>query len=78
MINVKNKKLLKAFGIKIRELRLAKHLSQEKLANLADIPLSQIGRIERGEINSTISTGYTLANALDIEMSELYKLSLKK
>jgi transcriptional regulator with XRE-family HTH domain len=78
VINVKNKKLLKAFGARIRELRWAKGLSQEKLANLADIPLSQIGRIERGEINSTISTGYALANALDINMPELYRITIKK
>jgi DNA-binding XRE family transcriptional regulator len=53
-------------------------LSQENLANLADVPLSQIGRIERGEINSTISTGYALAKALEIEFHDLYKISLKK
>jgi transcriptional regulator with XRE-family HTH domain len=78
VINVKNKPLLKAFGARIREFRLSKDLSQENLANLADVPLSQIGRIERGEINSTISTGYALAKALEIEFHELYKISLKK
>ncbi len=78
MINVKNKQLLKSFGAKVRELRLARDLSQETLANMADIPLSQIGRIERGEINSTISTGFALAKALEIELYELYKIMLKK
>ncbi len=72
MINVKNKKLLKAFGLRLKALRLARNLSQEQLANLDDIPLSQIGRIERGEINSTISTGFALAVALEIELNELY------
>jgi transcriptional regulator with XRE-family HTH domain len=78
VINVKNKNLLKAFGARLRELRLAKDLSQEGLANLADIPLSQIGRIERGEVNSTISTGYALSKALGMELNELYKVALKK
>jgi transcriptional regulator with XRE-family HTH domain len=77
VINVKNKKLLKAFGHRLRAFRLAKGLSQEKLANLADIPLSQIGRIERGEINSTISTGYALAVAFKIELYELYNFQAK-
>ena len=78
MINVKNKKLIKAFGNKVRELRLSKELSQEGLANIADIPLSQIGRIERGEINPTISTIYTLSIALDITLSELVILDIPK
>ena len=72
MINVTDKKLLKAFGIRIRELRLSQHLSQEKLANLADIPLSQVGRIERGEINASISTSNAIAKALKMELYELF------
>ncbi len=54
MINVKNKEFIKAFGANLRQLRLDRNLSQEKLSYLADIPLSQIGRIERGEINTTL------------------------
>jgi len=72
VIKVKNKRLLKVFGLRVRELRMAKQLSQEKLANLADIPLSQIGRIERGEINATISTSEVIAHALGMELHQLF------
>ena len=71
MIKVKDKKLLKIFGLRIRELRLERKYSQEQLANFAEIPLSQVGRIERGEINPTISTINVLALAFEIPLHEL-------
>ncbi len=74
MINVKDEELLKKFGNNIRLLRKSAGLTQEELANDADISLSQIGRIERGEINSTISTAYVLSKALKVDLSELFKL----
>ncbi len=46
-------------------------MSQEDLANEADIPLSQIGRIERGETNPTVSTLFVIAQALKISLPEL-------
>lgn len=77
MINVKNKALIKAIGIKIRELRIKNKLSQEDLSNEADVPLSQIGRIERGENNPTVSTLYVIAKALDIDLKVLVDVKLK-
>ncbi len=73
MINVKNKKFISAFGENLKRLRNEAGLSQENLANDADIPLSQIGRIERGEVNTTISTVYVLAIALKVEITDLFK-----
>lgn len=72
MIKIKNYEAIKAFGQRVRNLRTSKKLSQEELANLAEIPLSQVGRIERGEVNVTISTIYALANALENPISELF------
>ena len=78
MINVKNKALVKAVGTRIRELRILRGFSQEELANEADVPLSQIGRIERGENNPTISTLYVLAQALQVDIKDLLDIKLKK
>ncbi|SKD08426.1 Helix-turn-helix [Chitinophaga ginsengisegetis] len=78
MINVKNIALVKALGARIRELRLQRDMSQEDLANEADIPLSQIGRIERGENNPTISSLYVIAIALNVDLKQLVDLKLKK
>jgi len=52
-------------GRRIRELRMLRGLSQEQLGNLAGIAVSQVGRIERGEINTTLSTLVIIARALD-------------
>jgi transcriptional regulator with XRE-family HTH domain len=71
VINIKNKKAIKAFGENLKSLRLAKGLSQEELANYADIPINQVGRIERAEVNTTISTVYALAQALGISAKDL-------
>ncbi len=73
MINITDEALLKAFGKNLRKLREERGLSQEALANDADIPINQVGRIERGEINTTISTANAIAKALKIELSELFR-----
>jgi transcriptional regulator with XRE-family HTH domain len=78
VINVKNKGLIKAIGNKIRDLRTQKGISQEDLANEADVPLSQIGRIERGENNPTVSTLYVIAKALNVELKNLVDVKLGK
>lgn len=62
---IRDNSYIKAFGYHLRELRTKKELSQEELAYSADIPISQIGRIERGEVNTTISTINALAKALN-------------
>ena len=76
MINIKNKKLVIAIGERIRNLRIQQKMSQEELANEADVPLSQIGRIERGETNPTISTLYVIAQALQLTLKDIVEISL--
>ncbi|KQC01296.1 hypothetical protein AQF98_08375 [Pedobacter sp. Hv1] len=71
---MKNDKAIKAFGQRVRDLRNSLLLSQEQLANSADIPLSQVGRIERGEVNVTISTIYALSKALNTPIDKLLPL----
>ena len=78
VISIKNKGLVKVLGERIREFRIRAGFSQEELANEADIPLSQIGRIERGEINSTISSLYVIAQALGIDLKTLLDFKIKK
>lgn len=72
MINVKNKALIKALGKRIKDLRKTRGLSQEGLSYEADIPLSQVGRIERGEINPTVSTLAAIALALGADLKGLF------
>ena len=53
-------------------------LSQRQLGIKSNIDSSQIGRIERGEQNTTLSTILTLANALGKTPDELLKFSFSK
>ena len=68
----KNDNLQKKFGAKLAYVRKSKKLSQMKLAEIVDMNFNYIGQIERGEANVTIQTMANLANALDIEMKELF------
>lgn len=64
---------LKAFGERVRQLRQAKSLSQEQLAELAGLHRNYIGGIERGERNISLLNILRLAKALDITPSQLLK-----
>lgn len=62
---------LVALGEAIRRIRLSKDISQEKLALLAEVDRSYVGRVERGDNNVAVLTLSRLAGALDISISEL-------
>ena len=63
--------LLVALGQAIRHIRLDKGVSQEKLALLAEVDRSYVGRVERGDNNVAILTLARLAKALEISMQDL-------
>lgn len=58
-------------GEAIRRVRQSKNISQEKLALLAEVDRSYVGRVERGDNNAAILTLSKLAKALDISLTEL-------
>lgn len=72
IMKIEEKKFAKNFGEKIREIRIKNKLSQEMLANDANIPINQVGRIERAEIYTSINTIFKLANALHISVKDLF------
>jgi len=51
---------------------MSQGISQQKLANQIGIEFSQVGRIERGVINTSISTVYEIAKGLGISPHELF------
>ncbi|AWM13892.1 XRE family transcriptional regulator [Flavobacterium sediminis] len=65
--------ILKLFGKNLRKLRESKGLTQEQLANELGLEISQISRIERGVINTSIYTLYQISSFLNIDMNELFK-----
>jgi transcriptional regulator with XRE-family HTH domain len=62
---------LAAIGRAIREMRLAKGLSQEALADLAEIDRSYMGGIERGQHNVAMINLLKIAGALGATLREL-------
>lgn len=58
-------------GNKIREIRQSKGLSQEQLAEIAEVHRTYIGMIERAEKNITLVSLEKIAKALDIGIGEL-------
>ena len=67
---MKEKTVLQKFAKRMRELRKMKKMSQEKLAEKADVSLTFVGYLERAEKNPTLTTLGKIAKALDISLSE--------
>lgn len=61
------------FGLRLRELRKQRNISQEKLALLSEIARSYLGEVERGKRNIALINIYKLAKTLEVEPSELLK-----
>ncbi len=73
MINTNNSPITVSFGIKIRELRKARGLSQESLADLAELDRSYIGGVERGDRNISLINIQKISIALNVNIVELFK-----
>ncbi len=63
-----------ALGKTVLKYRIKTKISQETLAEKADIHPNYVGRIERGECAPTVETLLKIAKALDVRP---YKLFLK-
>lgn len=58
-------------GKNLRKIREDSNLTQEALSHKAEIPRSQVARIERGEGNPTISTLKRIADILGVGVAHL-------
>jgi transcriptional regulator with XRE-family HTH domain len=68
----RNDDFLKKIGDRVRELRLAKGLTQMDLAfKCNEMDYSQINRVELGKVNFSVSYLSLIAQALDIQPKEL-------
>lgn len=61
----------KTLGLRVRKFREARGITQEELAYLANTQTSHISRIELGNNNTTIDVAHRIAQALQIDLSEL-------
>jgi len=66
------KQILIKFGNRVREERMKLHLSQEKLAEKADVHRTYIGMIERAEKNITLGNIKKVVDALGLKLSDFF------
>lgn len=63
---------LEKFGARLKQLRKQRGITQAQLGFEANIEISQISRIERGLINTTIMNAQTIAKVLEIPIKDLF------
>ncbi len=68
------KTIEKQFGERVRELRLARELSQEDLAFKSSVHRTYLGGIERGERNPSLRNITAIAKALNVTLAQLFTL----
>ena len=60
-------------GKRIVEIRTQKNISQQELASKCNFEKSNMSRLEKGNVNATLSTLEKVCDALQIEYIELFK-----
>jgi len=62
---------LKKFGASVRRERISRGITQEKLAELVDLNIRTIQKIEAGKINVLVTTAMRIQRALDCAWGRL-------
>jgi transcriptional regulator with XRE-family HTH domain len=68
----KRKEWRRAFGERVRRLRLPTGMSQEALAARSGLHRTYVGSVERGERNISLENIHALAEALQVDVWELF------
>lgn len=74
MSKYKNPKYIKRIGLRLKDIRKDRGVTQKELSRVSGLAVSQIGRIERGEISTSLDHLKTLADNLKISMTDLFDL----
>jgi len=72
---VKNVHLISEFGLRIKQLRNEKNISQEKLSFTTGFHRTYIGMVERGERNISLTNMAVFAKIFEMNISELLDFS---
>jgi DNA-binding XRE family transcriptional regulator len=75
---VRNPSDIKAFGTHLRKIREHHALSQQQLADMANVAKITIQRIENAKFTVTLDVIFSIAKALDISVKELFVYKPKK
>jgi len=67
----KRQRLLDDFGANVRRERVRKGLTQERLAELVDLNIRSVQKIEAGTINALVTTAIRIQRALGCSWNKL-------
>lgn len=70
-LNSKQAAQIKAFGRNVRRERMARKITQEKLAELVDLNIRTVQKIEAGHVNILLTTVLRLQKSLGCEWGQL-------
>ena len=73
MSNSQESKYLNAFGKRVAEVRKSRGITQEQLAERADLTSLAISFVEQGRRWPRIITVHKIAKALGVQVDELFK-----
>ena len=73
MRSATTKTILAYIGANVRRLRERKGLTQEKLAEAADVDVRYLQRIERGTVNLSVDALVALAESLGVSPTSLFR-----
>ena len=62
---------LRLLGERIRQLRRERHLSQEQLADAADLVQHYISQVEQGERNLSVTALRAIANGMGLTLAQM-------
>jgi transcriptional regulator with XRE-family HTH domain len=60
--------------INVKEIRDSKKITLEELSKKADVDLKELENFENGNINIKFTNVVKIAYALDVELTDLYKI----
>lgn len=64
----------KGLGKRIRFLRESKGLTQEELGEKAGLSYKFVGEVERGEVNISLDSLISIADALEVKINALFPI----
>jgi DNA-binding XRE family transcriptional regulator len=78
LLYVKNSSDIKAFGTHLRKIREGNELSQQQLADMADVAKITVQRIENAKFTVTLDVMVSIAKALNMPLKDLVNFKIGK
>ena len=78
MKKLEHKHFLINLGKNLKALRLSANFTQEQLGNEIGVEISQISRIERGLIGTSVATFFDISKAMNIPLKDFFDFNIEE